>query len=84
MKRKDLIFLKKWFSDYCSSFYSPDPEEQRNISLKEEHTLRVCQNMSEITEELSLNNKRKMLAETVALFHDIGRFPQSPAAFMDI
>ena len=50
--------------------------DQKNISLKEEHTFRVCQNMSAITEGLSLNDNRKMLAETVALFHDIGRFPQ--------
>ena len=76
MKQKDLLFFKKWFSDYCSSFYSSDTEDQKNISLKEEHTFRVCQNMTEITEALTLNDNRKMLAETVALFHDIGRFPQ--------
>ena len=76
MKRNDLSGFKQWFFDYCRSFHSSDTGDQKNISLKEEHTFRVCQNMSEITEELSLNNKRKMLAETVALFHDLGRFPQ--------
>ena len=76
MTSNDLAFFKKWFSEYCSSFYSPDPGDQKNISLKEEHTFRVCRNTSEITEGLSLNDNRKMLAETVALFHDIGRFPQ--------
>ena len=76
MKQKDLLFFKEWFSEYCSSFYSSDPGDQKNIFLKEEHTFGVCQNMSEITEALSLNDNRKMLAETVALFHDIGRFPQ--------
>ncbi len=76
MTSNDLAFFKKWFSDYCSSFYSSDAGDQKNIFLKEEHTFRVCQNMTEITEALSLNDNRKMLAETVALFHDIGRFPQ--------
>lgn len=76
MIRDDLIFFKKWVSDYCSSFYSSDSGDQKNISLKEEHTFRVCQNICEITAGLSLDDSRKMLAETVALFHDIGRFPQ--------
>jgi hypothetical protein len=76
MKQKDLDYFKEWFSDYCSSFYSSDAGDQKNISLKEEHTFRVCQNMTEITEALTLNDNRKILAETVALFHDIGRFPQ--------
>jgi len=76
MTSNDLTFFKKWFSDYCSSFYSSDPEDQKNISLKEEHTFRVCQDMGKITEGLLLDDNRKMLAEAVALFHDIGRFPQ--------
>jgi hypothetical protein len=76
MTRDDLVSFKEWFSDYCRSFYSPDPEDQKNISLKEEHTFRVCQNITEITEALVLNDNRKMFAEAVALFHDIGRFPQ--------
>jgi len=76
MTHDDLISFKKWFSEYCSAFYSSDAEDQKNISLKEEHTFRVCRNMSEITEGLSLDDNRKMLGETVALFHDVGRFPQ--------
>ena len=76
MTGNDLAFFKTWFSDYCRSFYSSDAGDQKNISLKEEHTFRVCQNMAEITEGLSLNDNRKLIAETVALFHDIGRFPQ--------
>lgn len=76
MTHDDLISFKKWFSDYCSSFYSSDAGDQKNISLKEEHTFRVCQNMGAITEGLSLNDNREMLAEAIALFHDVGRFPQ--------
>ena len=76
MIRDDLIFFKNWFSDYVRSFYSPNKEDQKNISLKEQHTFNVCKNIIEIGLELTLSDKEVMLAEVIALFHDIGRFPQ--------
>ena len=76
MTEDDLTFFKQWFSDYCSSFYSPDSEDQKNISLKVHHTDRVCENIVEISGRLSLDDHQTMLAEALALFHDIGRFPQ--------
>ena len=76
MTRDNLIFYKKWFSDYCKSFYSSDIEDQKNIYLKEQHTFNVCKNIIEIAKELSLSNDQIILSEAVALFHDIGRFPQ--------
>jgi len=76
MTKDDLNIFKNWFSDFCKSFYSSNIEDQKNISLKEEHTFNVCKNIIEIARELSLNDNEMMLAETIALFHDIGRFPQ--------
>ncbi len=76
MEKDDLIFFKKWFSDYCKSFYSSDIEDQKNISLKEKHTFNVCKNIIDISKGLSLKKEQMILAETVALFHDIGRFMQ--------
>src|SRR4030042_5753212 len=76
MTRNDLNFFKKWFSDYCQTFYVSDIEDQRNIYLKEQHTFNVCENITEIAKELSLSNDQIILSEAVALFHDIGRFPQ--------
>jgi hypothetical protein len=76
MTREDLMRFREWFSRYCASFYTADPEHQRNISLKEEHTHCVCDNMRRITEGLSRGEDLQLLAETVALFHDVGRFPQ--------
>jgi HD domain len=72
----DLIFFKRWFTDYVKSFYLPGKEDQKNISLKEKHTFNVCKNMTAITGELGLSDKDMMLSEVIALFHDIGRFPQ--------
>ena len=76
MTKADLTFFKQWFSDYCRSFYSSDTEDQKNIVLKEHHTARVCENIVEIAGRLSLDNNKTVLAEALALFHDIGRFPQ--------
>jgi HD superfamily phosphohydrolase YqeK len=76
MTKDDLIFFKNWFSDYVRSFYSPNEEDQKNILLKKEHTFNVCENIVEIAKELALSDKEVMLAEVIALFHDIGRFPQ--------
>lgn len=76
MKKADLEFFKEWFSDYCRTFYSDNAEDQKNFVLKEEHTLHVCENIVQIAKELSLDENRILLAETIALFHDIGRFPQ--------
>jgi len=47
MTQDDSTFFRKWFSDYCRSFYSSDIEDQKNIALKEEHTSRVCENISD-------------------------------------
>ena len=76
MTKDDLVFFKNWFSDYCKSYYSSNSEDQKNISLKENHTFNVCKNILEIGKDLALDGNGMMLAETVALFHDIGRFPQ--------
>jgi len=76
MDNQELEGLKKWFTEYCRSFYSEDPADQRNIVLKEEHTANVCSNMDEIAGSLGLSPEDRALAAAVALFHDVGRFPQ--------
>ena len=76
MTNGELVFLKRWFADYVKSFYSTNKEDQKNIILKEKHTFNVCKNMLEITKELCLSDNDMMIAEAIALFHDIGRFPQ--------
>jgi hypothetical protein len=76
MDQHELNDLKRWFTDYCRSFCSSTREDQRNITLKEEHTHHVCGNIVQIARGLSLDEDRVVLAEAVALYHDIGRFPQ--------
>ncbi|TFG88471.1 MAG: HD domain-containing protein [Candidatus Atribacteria bacterium] len=49
---------------------------QENIKLKEDHSLRVCKEILQLGKALDLNKNALFLAETIALFHDIGRFEQ--------
>lgn len=76
MNHARLTEFRRWFADYCRSFYTDNEEDNRNIRLKEEHTHRVCANMELLAESLSLGDADRFLAETVALFHDVGRFEQ--------
>ena len=76
MNRNDLNFFKTWFSDYVKTFYSEGEEDRRNIALKELHTHKVCRDIVRIGRELNFDQNNIMLAETIGLFHDIGRFPQ--------
>ena len=73
----ELDNLEQWFSGYCRSFYTPDQADQKNILLKEEHTHNVVRNMAELAQSLRLDAAGPdAAAEAVALFHDVGRFPQ--------
>jgi len=68
--------LKAWFQDYVATFRCEQDEDQRNIDLKIDHTHRVCQEIVSLAREQGLNEEQICLAETIALFHDIGRFEQ--------
>jgi HD superfamily phosphohydrolase YqeK len=76
MKCQDLQNLRDWFQKYTEGFYPEDEEGRRNITLKVEHTRNVCRLIVRIGQAESLGEDRLLLAETVALFHDLGRFPQ--------
>lgn len=76
MNPENMAEIRKWFSEYCRSFYSDDEDFQRNISLKEDHTFRVCSNILEIGRGESLDEDGLAIAEAVSLLHDVGRFEQ--------
>jgi len=76
MNTNDVSSLKNWFAGYVSRFYTDDPEYNRPIHLKEEHTKRVCGNIIIIGKEIGLSPEEMITAEIIALFHDVGRFRQ--------
>lgn len=76
MKPKDLESFKRWFTDYVSEYLTDDPDYNYAIRLKQAHTLRVCSDIALLGRALNLSDQDMLLAETTALFHDIGRFKQ--------
>ncbi|MCL6610385.1 MAG: HD domain-containing protein [Peptococcaceae bacterium] len=76
MRRDQLEALRAWFGRYVKSFYSRQNASQAGIKLKEDHTRRVCGNIVRTGRSLNLAEGDLLLAEAVALFHDIGRFRQ--------
>jgi hypothetical protein len=76
MTAADLQQLQQWFTDYVATFKDLDPEGLRNILLKEDHTLHVVACMEELAAGEGLDERASLIAGTVALLHDVGRFPQ--------
>ena len=76
MNRKLVEEYRDWFDGYLRSFKSGETDFLQNIEMKEKHTLRVCDEILALGEELELHNGDLSLAEVLALFHDIGRFEQ--------
>jgi len=76
MKEVQLESFKEWFKEYTSQFYTGDDDYDYNIRFKVEHTKRVCNESLMICNSLSASKQTQILAETIALFHDVGRFQQ--------
>jgi len=68
--------LEKWFGQYVRDFRTGSAEDIGNIELKEEHTRRVRADAEAIACGLGLEEDERSLASIIALFHDVGRFPQ--------
>ena len=77
MQKECLDRLKENFFAYVQTFYTKtDGFLDNNIRLKECHTKRVCAEMIALAEALALNVNDALLAETIGLLHDAGRFEQ--------
>ena len=76
MERTDLVLFRRWFTAYVAGYYGPDRNGPGPIHLKEVHTARTCKEITLIGHALKLAKADLLLAETIALFHDVGRFPQ--------
>jgi hypothetical protein len=76
MEQWQLDKLKAWCGDYVAGLYGGDAYVNTNLKLKEDHSRRTCNEMRYLTEELSLSDNQRRVAELIALFHDIGRFRQ--------
>ena len=76
MTNEQLEKLRSWFTDYVNTFYGNDDSENYNLKLKQDHSQRVCNEMQYLVTNLDLPKNKSLLADTIALLHDIGRFKQ--------
>ncbi|MCI0498659.1 MAG: HD domain-containing protein [Planctomycetales bacterium] len=77
MQQSQLEDYKRWFTGFAAGFYADgDDFLNENIRLKECHTHRVCKQMRDLAAALEMARPDAILAEAIALFHDVGRFPQ--------
>ncbi len=77
MQKEQLDAFRRWFTEYVATFYTAgDDFLNQNIQLKECHTHRVCNEMRQLATVLKLDSNDLIITETIALLHDVGRFPQ--------
>ncbi|MFH1148661.1 MAG: HD domain-containing protein [Pseudomonadota bacterium] len=65
-----------WFDQFIQDFLHGSDEDNANIRLKIDHSLRVLDEAKRITAYLNLDPRRAELAHISALLHDIGRLIQ--------
>lgn len=85
MQQTALDYFKDWFKNYVALYYKLQGDGLKPVLLKEQHTKRTCKEIVFLGRESGLSKEDLLLAETAALFHDIGRFPQwkNYATFVD-
>jgi putative nucleotidyltransferase with HDIG domain len=78
MKQEQFEQYVQWFGGFIQQYYSLDGDEylNNNLHLKECHTHRVCGLTQKLAAALKLDAEQTRIAETIALFHDVGRFEQ--------
>ena len=76
MEQTDLDYFKRWFKRYVAQYHDLSGDGVKPIFLKEQHTKRTCIEIVLVGRKSGLSDEDLLLAETAALFHDIGRFPQ--------
>ena len=65
-----------FFDSYMESFLQIDEDVTTHVNLKYDHTLTVKKFSEEIGQSSHLTESEMLLASTIALFHDLGRFKQ--------
>ena len=76
LEQTQLDKFRIWFDDYVAGFYGDDETINANIQLKDDHSHRTCKEMLYLADELGLDENQKLISETIALLHDVGRFEQ--------
>ena len=76
MQEEQLVAFKTWFVNYVTGLYGEDEYINANLKLKDDHTHRVCREIAYLAGRLGLGENDCLIAQTIALFHDVARFEQ--------
>lgn len=76
MLQSDFDRIAAWFARYVDGYLDLDPEGLKNIRLKQEHTAKVVEVMELLAAGEGLSAEESRIACSVAILHDVGRFPQ--------
>jgi HD superfamily phosphohydrolase YqeK len=76
MKKQELEKIKTWLMAFIRNFDSDDEFVSTNLTYKEVHSFEVAKICWLIAESLHVTEEEVLLAETIGLLHDTGRFPQ--------
>ncbi len=76
MNRQEFSRLRQRFSSYVDTFRDVDAKLHPMMELKLQHSLRVADEARGIATDLGWTEAELALAETIGLFHDVGRFLQ--------
>lgn len=76
MKKQELEKIKTWLMAFIRNFDSNDEFVSTNLTYKEVHSFEVAKISRLVAESLQLPEEEVLLAETIGLLHDTGRFPQ--------
>jgi putative nucleotidyltransferase with HDIG domain len=77
MLSKALVqFYIHWFTHYTQKYIQQYPGLEENIKIKAEHCRKVSHEIVALAKKLNLPQNDILLAETIGLFHDVGRFKQ--------
>lgn len=75
MEKEVYYNIEKWFNSYVTKFKS-EVSDKTNVDLIKNHSLRVSELVSELSEQWELSERELVLAKIAGLLHDIGRFEQ--------
>lgn len=71
-----VTYFRNWFIRYVNSFLASDAILRQKFMIRKEHTFDVSKEIVYIGSKINLDDKEILLAQVIALFHDIGRFEQ--------
>jgi len=76
MTKEQLNTFHNFFNEYTNKYVNQNPKLEKNILLKKHHTHRVAHQAKLVGMHSGFKDNDLLLAETIGLFHDIGRFFQ--------